>query len=115
MELHGSGWRIKKRVPTALLQHYPPPNKFLHLQTGETDKKTAAVLAWRWLADLEEEFKRIRVTGSKHKQVISPEEVSHLVRLMVRSSLEIHEDSRDAGDYADALVLQLSDIGLSRP
>lgn len=107
MGQHGSGWRIKKRVPTALLQHYDH-HKFLHFRTGETDKKAAAVLAWRWLADLEEEFKRIRETGSKFKQVISPEEVDHLVRLMVRSALGAHEESRDAGDYTDDSLFHAS-------
>lgn len=100
MELHGSGWRITKRVPQELLEHYAP-KKLLRHQTGEPDKKAAAILAWRWLADLEEEFSRIRKTGSKGRQEISPAEVSRLVALMVRSSLAADEDSRSEGDYAD--------------
>lgn len=100
MGLHGSGWRITKRVPTELLAHYSP-KKLLRYQTGEPDKKAAAVLAWRWLADLEEEFQRVRDTGSKLKCAISTEEAAHLVNLMVRSSLGADEESRDAGDYAD--------------
>ncbi len=100
MELHGSGWRVTKRVPTELLAHYAP-KKHLRYQTGEPDRKAAGVLAWRWLADLEEEFQRVRETGSRLKQSASPEEVSHLVGLMVRSILEADQQNRDAGAYAD--------------
>ncbi len=100
MGLHGSGWRITKRVPTELLAHYSP-KKLLRYQTGEPDKKAAAVLALRWLADLEEEFQRVRDTGSKLKCAIPTEEAAHLVSLMLRSSLGADEESRDAGNYAD--------------
>ena len=105
MELHGAGWRITKRIPKALLSHYTPDTR-LRFQTGEPDKKTAAVLAWRWLTECEEEFQRIRSTGSKYRQDISPKEAAHLVRLMIRSTLGADEESRDAGDYQDDFSFQ---------
>jgi integrase len=111
MELHGSGWRITKRIPQELLPHYAP-KKHLRHQTGEPDKKAAAVLAWRWLADLEEEFARIRQTGSKSRKTISPTEASRLAALMVRHVLAADEESRDSGAYADddTYALSLSDL-----
>ena len=107
MELHGAGWRITKRIPKALLSHYTP-NTRLRFQTGEADKKAATVLAWRWLAERAEEFQRIRDTGSKYRQDITPEESAHLVRLMVCSSLAADEAGRDAGDYQDDASFQRS-------
>lgn len=101
MERHGSGWRVNKRVPADLRQHYA--TTILRYQTGETDKPKAAVIGWRWLADLEEEFQRIRETGRKEKSVISKEDAQHLARLMVHSTLRAHEERRDAGDFEDDL------------
>lgn len=98
MELHGSTWRVVKRIPIELLHLYAPKKKLLY-QTGIADKRAAAVAAMRWLAEVEEEFQRVRETGSRLKQVASPEEVSHLVALMVRSSLAANEEARDAGDF----------------
>ena len=78
MELHGAGWRITKRIPKALLSHYTPDTR-LRFQTGEPDKKTAAVLAWRWLTECEEEFQRIRSTGSKYRQDTLSSVISHFL------------------------------------
>lgn len=100
MEFHGSSWRVTKRVPQDLLAHYNP-KKFFRYQTGVTDRKAADALAWKWLGDLADEFQRIRETGSPLKQTITPEEISYLVRLMIRSSLEADEDTRAAGEYED--------------
>ena len=101
MELHGSGWRINKRVPTDLRQHYT--TTILRYQTGEPDRRAAGVIGLRWLADLEEEFQRIRETGRKEKSVISKEDAQHLALLMVHSTLQAHEECRDAGDFEDDL------------
>lgn len=100
MELHGSKWRIVKRVPQDLLSHYAPKDMLRH-NTGQSDKKAAAVIGWRWLADLATEFQRIRETGSKYRQEIPEDEAAHLVALMVHSSLQADWESRDSGDYQD--------------
>lgn len=97
MELHGSGWRITKRVPQELLSHYAP-KKFLRYQTGEADKKAAVPLCWRKLAEWAEEFQRIKTTGSPYRNTIDPDEMAYLVRLMVRAVLESDEEDRDAGE-----------------
>lgn len=99
MELHGSGWRVTKRVPKDLLAYYAP-RKFLRYQTGEPDRKAAEVLAWRWLAEVAEEFQRIRTSGSPHRKTIEPSEVSFLVASMVRSSLGADEEGRAAAELA---------------
>ena len=99
MELHGSSWRAKKRTPHDLQKYYP--GKLWHrYNTGVSDKKGAATLIHRWVADLAEEWQRLRETGNPRKQAIKPEEVAHIVRLMVRSSLAADEEARDEGDYA---------------
>lgn len=100
MEKHGNCWRIKKRTPVALQAHYPG-QQWHKFSTTEPDKKTAAALVMRWQADLEEEFERLRTTGSKFKQGIAASEIAHLVALMVHSSLTADEESRETGDYAD--------------
>ncbi|MFT3960860.1 integrase [Propionivibrio sp.] len=104
MELHGSGWRATKRVPKALREHYA--SDFLRYQTGKSNRQAADVLVWRWRAALEEEFQRIRETGSKERKVISNEDVQHLARMMVHSTLEAHEACSDAGDFADDLAYE---------
>ena len=54
MELHGSKWRIKKRVPQDLLRKHPDiyPSQFLTLKTDESDRRAAASRAWVWLVTL---------------------------------------------------------------
>lgn len=96
LERHGAGWRYTKRVPKALQSHYP--DQIQRFTTQESDVKAACALTFRWLADLEEEFERLRRTGSRFKQVISADEVAHLVALMVHSSLSADEESREVGD-----------------
>ena len=99
MEYHGSGWRINKSVPTDLKQHYN--TRLLRYQTKEPDKKKAANLAWRWLADLDEEFKRLRETGSKYKTMITPQELEYLVNTGLHTVLRYHEKARAAKIFAD--------------
>lgn len=112
MEKHGNCWRIKKRTPVALQAHYPG-QQWHRFSTDEPDKKAAAALILRWQADLEEEFERLRLTGNKFRQAIAPDEIAHLVALMVHSSLSADEESRDAGDYEDdeAFAVALGRLG----
>ena len=110
LERHGAGWRYTKRVPKALQAHYADQTH--RFTTQVPDVKAARALALRWLADLEQEFERLRKTGNKFKQVITANEVAHLVALMVHSSLSADEESREAGDYADdeAYTAELSSL-----
>lgn len=95
LERHGAGWRYTKRVPKAL--QAPTPSR----HTASPRRSLTRRRLVRWLADLEEEFQRLRLTGNKFKQAIAPDEIAHLVALMVHSSLNADEESREAGDYAD--------------
>ncbi|MCL2875884.1 MAG: hypothetical protein FWF12_06290 [Betaproteobacteria bacterium] len=99
MELHGRFWRIKKRVPSDVGAHYG--SQFLRFQTKEADKKKAALPCWRWFLCLEEEFARIRKTGSKHKLVITPDEVDYIVGKMVSTLLSTDEVRRERGLLTD--------------
>jgi hypothetical protein len=71
LERHGAGWRYTRRVPKALQAHYPDQSK--RFTTQEPDEKAVRALALRWLADLEEEFQRVRATGSRFAASIPPE------------------------------------------
>ena len=84
MELHGSKWRIKKRVPQDLLRKHPDlyPSQFLTLKTDESDRRAAASRAWVWLGTLEEEFTRVRETGSKFKRVLPPGAADEIIAQM---------------------------------
>lgn len=75
LAFHGKGWRITKRIPESLRAHYGG-RRFC-------DKKAAAVIALRWLADTAEEFARIRETGSAAKTIVPAAEVSRLVASML--------------------------------
>jgi len=104
MELHGSKWRVKKRVPTDLLEKHPYLYKTAVLthNTGETDKKLAAVKAWKWLAEREEEFQRVRETGTPYKSRISAEEMDFIVRRAIRSTVQADEELRTLGQIEEA-------------
>lgn len=67
MELHGSKWRIKKRVPQDLRRKHPDlyPSQFLTLQTEESDRRAAARKAWGWLGTIEAAFHWVRKTGKR--------------------------------------------------
>lgn len=58
LELHGSTWRVTKRVPADLLHCYP--TRHLRRSTHQSDKREAAKVAWVLLADLALEFDRLR-------------------------------------------------------
>lgn len=96
LSLHGKSWRITKRIPESLRAHYGG-QAFLRYPTGTPDKKAAAVIAWRWLADTAEEFTRIRETGSAAKTIVPAAEVSRLVASMVASTLGADEEGRTVG------------------
>lgn len=100
LALHGKSWRITKRIPENLRAHYGG-QALLRYPTGTADKKAAADIAWRWLADTAEEFTRIRETGSAAKTVVPAAEVSRLVASMVASALGADEEGRTVGGDAE--------------
>lgn len=99
MELHGSKWRIKKRVPQDLLRNYPHlyPKKCLILATKESDRRVAASKAWVWLGKLEEEFQRVRETGSKYERVLPPGKAEEIIQAAIHSTLSADEEIRQDG------------------
>lgn len=99
MELHGSKWRIKKRVPQDLLRKHPDlyPKKCLILVTKESDRRAAASKAWVWLGKLEEEFQRVRETGSKYERVLPPGKAEEIIQAAIHSTLSADEEIRQDG------------------
>lgn len=99
MELHGSTWRVNKRVPLDLFRTYPQfyPKALIRFDTGESDKPKAAVKARAWLGDIEEEFQRVRETGSKHRLQLPEEEAELIIRRVIHSRLSADESIRVAG------------------
>lgn len=97
--LHGGTYRVQKRVPKDCLGHYD--KAILYFRTEQSSKRAAAPIAWKWLAELEDEFERIRKTGSKQKSLISAEEIERLCELMLISRLAADEESRIKGDLID--------------
>jgi integrase len=96
LAFHGKGWRITKRIPEALLPYYGGKSH-LRYPTGTADKRAAAYIAWRWLADTAEEFARIRETGSAAKTIVPAAEISRLVVTMMASTLGADEEGRTVG------------------
>lgn len=99
MELHGSQWRVNKRVPLDLIRKYPQyyPKGFLRFNTGESDKQLAAVKAWAWLAEREQEFQRVRETGSPYERKLPDEAAERIIRAAIHSSLKADEETRAEG------------------
>lgn len=91
LSLHGNSWRITKRIPTELLPYYNG-KKHLRLNTGKTDKREAASVAWQWHAEQDAEFDRLRKTGSREKTSIPPSDIQWLVGSMLASTLGAHEE-----------------------
>lgn len=112
MELHGSTWRVKKRVPLDVRRKYPQhyPKDFLRLNTSESDKQKAAVKAWAWLGEKESEFHRVRETGNPHKQALPNEDADFIIRKAIHYRLTADEELRVAGlDDDQFAMLQESD------
>lgn len=107
MELHGSKWRIKKRVPLDLRKKYPQyyPSPFKYLYTNESDKRKAAVLGWAWISDLEDEFQRVRETGSPYKINLPDDDADLIIRKIIHSRLNADEEIRASGMLEDELML----------
>lgn len=107
MELHGSKWRIKKRVPLDLRKKYPQyyPSPFKYLYTGESDKAKAAAKGWPWIADVEAEFLRVRDTGSPYKISLPDEDAELIIRKVIHSRLNADEQIRASGELEDELML----------
>lgn len=93
LELHGSTWRVTKRVPKDLQSHYP--KKLIRLSTGESDKRKAASVAWELLAKLESEFTLIRASGSRFKSTVDDETIDWLVGQMISHCLQSYERALD--------------------
>ena len=94
--LHGNTYRVQKRVPQDCLDHYD--KEILYFRTEQADKREAAPIAWKWLAEKEAEFERIRKSGAKYKTAITDQEADHLCQLMLISRLSIDEQIRIDGD-----------------
>lgn len=107
MELHGSKWRIKKRVPLDLRKKYPQyyPSPFKYLYTNESDKRKAAVLGWAWISDVEDEFQRVRETGSPYKINLPDDDADLIIRKIIHSRLNADEEIRASGMLEDELML----------
>ena len=86
LTLHGKSWRITKRTPSDLLPHYSG-KKHLHHNTGKTDKREAAPVAWQWLGEQATEFERLRTTGRRERTSIATADVQWLVDSMLSSTL----------------------------
>lgn len=95
LERHGAGWRYTKRVPKALQAHYPKQSE--RFTTSEPDEKAARALVFRWLADLEEEFQRIRATGSRFAASLPIEQIQALAAAHRSDCLRIHEEVMQQG------------------
>ena len=90
LELHGSTWRVTKRVPTDLLHCYP--TRHLRRSTHQSDKRDAAQVAWVLLADLAQEFDRLRseCTGghkSDEHYTVNPRENSEVLRRPIHAEV----------------------------
>lgn len=101
MELHGSKWRIKKRVPLDLRKKYPQyyPSPFKYLYTNESDKAKAALKAWPWIAGVEAEFQRVRDTGSPYLSLLSDELAATIIQETIHRSIRDDELIRSFGLY----------------
>lgn len=106
MELHGSKWRIKKRIPLDLRKKYPQyyPSPFKYLYTNESDKRKAAVEGWSWLSELEAEFQRVRETGSPYKINLPDEDAELIIRKIIHSRLSADEEIRAYGILEDEVM-----------
>lgn len=113
MELHGSTWRVNKRVPLDLLRKYPQhyPKALIRFNTEESDKPKAGVKAWAWLGDIEEEFQRVRETGSKHRLQLPDDEAELIIRRIIHSRISADESIRIAGvdDHTFAMLGESND------
>lgn len=99
MELHGSKWRIKKRVPLDLRKKYPQyyPSPFKYLYTNESDKRKAASKAWPWITEVEAEFQRVRDTGSPYLCLLSDELAAAIIQETIHRSIRDDELIRSFG------------------
>ena len=61
--------------------------KHLRLNTGKSDKREAASVAWQWHAEQEADFDRQRKTGRREKTSIAPADIQWLVDSMLSSTL----------------------------
>ena len=111
LELHGSTWRITKRVPADLLHCYP--TRHLRRSTHQSDKREAAKVAWVLLADLALEFDRLRVGHTKGYEsdeiyAVNPKAVAepHARQISIGTALAIngHSSSLTLSEVVDSFL-----------
>lgn len=90
LELHGNQYRKRHRIPKEVAPHYPGET-FATFKTSEPNRDRVKTLYWAWYADLQAEYQRIRETGSRFGQAISPEQIAALAGTHVAESLAVHE------------------------
>ena len=109
MERHGSNWRVTKHIPADLISHYGKTR--LRENTKTPDRREAKRHALNWLAELEEEFARVRETGSKYRTVITDDETTRICRDWLNEALVWDKDRRATGMYRDAQYYQSIEAG----
>jgi len=105
--------RYRLRVPADCLPHFD--SDFQTLVLRETDRLKADEEALRWASELHAKFRRIRETGSPHKQTLSEADARWLAKETARRFLESDADSRAVGigqsdDDVEALEFWLADL-----
>lgn len=105
---HGQSFRLVCRVPADVRRLRPDlfPKPLRSHKVAETDTRKAHAAGFAKLAEWSAEYDRIRATGSQYKTTITNAELSHLIALMLHSSLSADEESREAGEYADDHIYQ---------
>lgn len=101
--LHGSTWRIQKRIPKECLPHYGG-KQILYFQTDKASKQEAAQVAWQWLALQQSEFERLKNPNAPLKTSISFAEMQAIIAKMVHSRIASDGAMRSSGRYRDSLV-----------
>ena len=99
MERHGSNWRVTKHIPADLISHYGKTR--LRENTKTPDRREAKRHALNWLAELEEEFARVRETGTQYRTVITDDEITRICTGWFASSLRTDKRLRMEGFYLD--------------
>lgn len=95
---HGASFRLRTRIPADVAAHYPTQYRIYKIP--ETDPRKAHAAGLSKLAEWEQEYQRIRETGSALKRTISAPDLERLIARMLQQSLSADEEMRAAGDYA---------------
>jgi integrase len=98
---HATTYYFQRRIPTDLLKAYPEAKAGkieAPLPPIQTDAYREAMRLW---ADLDDEFIRVRMTGSRQKTAIRPEEVRQMTSEVLSSMLGADEEIRTVGMIQD--------------